>query len=55
MTIESPCRKTCQIDLKTGYCKGCYRTLTEIIDWKDLVDEEKKKILEKIKERTATL
>ncbi|MCM0043426.1 MAG: DUF1289 domain-containing protein [Burkholderiaceae bacterium] len=32
-TLPSPCTGVCQMDAQTGYCKGCLRTIDEIIDW----------------------
>lgn len=29
----TPCVAVCQIDPKTGWCLGCYRTLPEIAKW----------------------
>jgi len=29
----SPCTGVCRIDVTTGWCLGCRRTLGEIADW----------------------
>jgi len=31
--IPSPCVRVCQIDRKTGWCLGCWRTGAEIGAW----------------------
>ena len=49
--IESPCNKICKIDPNDNLCLGCGRTLEEIAYWTYLDDNEKKKILIKIKDR----
>jgi predicted Fe-S protein YdhL (DUF1289 family) len=40
-TVPSPCINWCDINPENGYCRGCYRTLTEIADWSDLTNPEK--------------
>jgi hypothetical protein len=49
--IESPCTGICQLNLKSGLCKGCNRTVEEIIGWIRSSDTDKKKILLKIRNR----
>lgn len=49
--VESPCNNKCGLD-DNNKCLSCNRTLNEIINWCDMTDEEKKKVLEKIKERS---
>jgi predicted Fe-S protein YdhL (DUF1289 family) len=43
--IESPCIKVCEIDEKTGYCKGCYRTRGEIKQWGLMCEADREKII----------
>jgi uncharacterized protein len=45
LTIDSPCDGTCKIDVVTGWCEGCHRTIDEIIDWPNADAEAKAKIL----------
>ena len=49
--IESPCTSVCEIDLESGFCKGCFRTSEEIIGWIRSSDAVKKEILLKINNR----
>lgn len=37
----SPCMGTCLIDPYTESCIGCYRTLTEIQEWKTYSEQQK--------------
>ena len=49
--VKSPCIDICTIDYKAGVCTGCNRTLEEITNWSSINDEQKKKILQKIKKK----
>jgi predicted Fe-S protein YdhL (DUF1289 family) len=49
----SPCISVCQIDDRTGWCLGCYRTIDEIRDWIILPPEERYRVLERLAERRA--
>jgi predicted Fe-S protein YdhL (DUF1289 family) len=49
--VESPCTSVCEIDLESGFCKGCSRTSDEIVGWLRYSDADKKKILLKINNR----
>ena len=49
--IKSPCLNICEIDKDSGLCKGCKRNSFEIFNWINFVEEEKKMILIKTKER----
>jgi len=49
--IHSPCSGTCQIDIDTGFCYGCYRTLDEIAGWVDMTRDEKLQLLTLIEDR----
>ena len=42
---------TCQIDQKTSYCAGCYRTIEEISRWSSYTDKEKKEIIKLLSKR----
>ena len=47
--IDSPCQHICV--LKNGVCIGCQRTVQEIAKWLKMSDDEKQKVLERIKEK----
>lgn len=50
----SPCISVCQIDNKTGYCIGCYRTIDEIRDWIISTPDQRNAILAQLAERKAS-
>lgn len=31
--LPSPCISVCRMDEATGWCRGCYRTMDEIVRW----------------------
>jgi predicted Fe-S protein YdhL (DUF1289 family) len=43
--VKSPCIDLCQIDLRSGWCRGCLRTRDEIKRWKDLKKKKRFKVL----------
>ncbi|MEW6652849.1 MAG: DUF1289 domain-containing protein [Bacteroidota bacterium] len=49
--VPSPCNNNCVMDFNTQLCKGCYRTMEEIISWSTAPVEEKKNILKLINYR----
>jgi predicted Fe-S protein YdhL (DUF1289 family) len=46
---KSPCTKICKLVNNT--CISCKRNINEIITWKNLSDDEKKKIKDNLKNR----
>ena len=46
--IKSPCINVCEIDPKSGLCKGCLRTSLEISNWPVTTNEQKWWILDDI-------
>jgi len=51
MPIASPCNKVCTIDPRSGLCRGCGRTLSEIAQWGSLADSERQRIMAELPER----
>ncbi|MDO9050144.1 MAG: DUF1289 domain-containing protein [Methylotenera sp.] len=49
--IQSPCIGVCSMDDTTGYCHGCYRTISEIKAWWDLNPDDQKNLLTTLNER----
>ena len=54
--IESPCINVCQlnsVDLNdpNTFCKGCYRTVTEIAKWGRMTALERRAIMQKLSAR----
>jgi predicted Fe-S protein YdhL (DUF1289 family) len=50
--LTSPCINVCKIDVRTGYCDGCFRTLDEIETWTLLDRSEKEALIEELKIRS---
>ncbi|NKB82845.1 DUF1289 domain-containing protein [Brucella grignonensis] len=44
-TIESPCILVCVMDIQTGFCLGCARTLDEIAEWSSMRDDQRRTII----------
>lgn len=40
--VTSPCLSICTMDEETNWCKGCFRTVDEIIAWSKSTNEQKK-------------
>jgi predicted Fe-S protein YdhL (DUF1289 family) len=53
VAVESPCNKVCEIDPASGYCRGCLRTIEEIVAWPTADDAWKCAVIERLKERTV--
>jgi predicted Fe-S protein YdhL (DUF1289 family) len=52
-TVLSPCIGVCVIDVDSGYCTGCWRTLGEIAAWPEYGDARRLEVLEAVKKRAA--
>jgi hypothetical protein len=48
--VSSPCVKKCSLD-RNKICPECYRSIEEIVSWRDADDSMKRKILEAAKLR----
>ena len=51
MPIVSPCTKVCTIDPRSGLCRGCGRTLSEIAQWTSLDEGERERIMGELPQR----
>ena len=49
----TPCIAVCQIDPKSGFCLGCYRTLKEIAQWGRFSEDERQALLPELDQRKA--
>ena len=49
--MKSPCNKVCVMDPRTGYCRGCQRTLDEIARWSEMSDAEREAVLAQLAAR----
>lgn len=53
--VPSPCISLCEMAPDTGLCRGCLRTIDEIIAWGTADDDSKRAIWQEIHRREATL
>ena len=51
-TVESPCVRRCCLS-DDDVCLGCFRTLTEILNWLKSSDAERSEVCRLAKERAA--
>lgn len=49
--LPSPCISVCRMEVASGLCKGCLRTIEEISAWSRLDDEGKRAIWGQIEQR----
>ena len=48
--VESPCMACCRLNADK-VCVGCYRHISEIVDWNRRTDEQNSAILQQVAER----
>lgn len=53
--IETPCDGNCVIDPETGYCEGCFRTMTEITKWTGYSSEKRREVMDELDNRRKGL
>lgn len=51
----SPCNDVCEIDRRSGWCKGCGRTLDEIAAWRNAAPDRQRRILSQLPQRLSKL
>lgn len=49
--VPSPCISMCEIVKDTGLCRGCMRTLDEIVSWSKASDSDKRAVWAAIRKR----
>jgi len=49
--VPSPCVSVCQMDARTGLCRGCLRTIDEIAAWSRYNEADKRAVWARIAER----
>ena len=49
--VPSPCVSICRMDMHTGFCEGCMRTLDEIAAWGRMGDEDKRAVWAELAKR----
>ena len=53
--VSSPCTDVCRIDVVSGWCEGCLRTLDEIATWGALDDGAKREVWKQLPGRRRAL
>jgi predicted Fe-S protein YdhL (DUF1289 family) len=53
--VPSPCVSRCRIDVDTGWCEGCLRTIDEIMAWPRMPDDGKRAVWQQLVQRLETL
>jgi predicted Fe-S protein YdhL (DUF1289 family) len=51
--VPSPCISVCAMELSSGLCRGCLRTLGEIADWSTMSDADKRVVWARIEARVT--
>jgi uncharacterized protein len=51
--VPSPCISVCAIDEKSGFCKGCFRTMAEIAEWEYFDEARKQEVWDLLEQRRA--
>lgn len=49
--VLSPCNGYCELEKKSKLCLGCFRTISEIVNWQGFTDEQKLRVLDLVKSR----
>jgi predicted Fe-S protein YdhL (DUF1289 family) len=53
--VPSPCINVCQMEPATGLCRGCLRTIEEIVAWGKSDDDYKRAVWTEIRRREAEI
>ncbi|MEK7484578.1 MAG: DUF1289 domain-containing protein [Planctomycetota bacterium] len=49
--LISPCTGLCEMNTKSGYCKGCVRTIEEIMNWQKYTNLQRISIMKQLETR----
>ena len=49
--VASPCINVCRMDDDTAFCRGCFRTIEEIVDWSAASNDRRLSILVAVERR----
>jgi len=53
--VPSPCINVCEMDKASGLCRGCMRTIDEIVAWGSASDDYKRAVWKEIRRRESEL
>ncbi|MBU3697045.1 DUF1289 domain-containing protein [Dechloromonas sp.] len=51
----SPCINVCKMDVPSGLCTGCYRTIDEITLWTRFDERARRQVVDDLPRRRQTL
>ena len=51
--LPTPCTGVCVMDAQTGFCKGCLRTIEEIVEWGAASESRKRQVWIELDRRRA--
>lgn len=51
--VPSPCIGVCRVNVKHGFCEGCFRTQSEIINWVKMDYQQQQQLMLVLEERQA--
>jgi hypothetical protein len=51
--VPSPCISVCELDERSGRCKGCHRDLAELSAWGRMTDAQKLLVWQRIEARQS--
>jgi len=51
--VQSPCTRHCNV--RDGHCTGCFRTIEEITQWRNMDEKEKEEVCSKICSRRSSM
>ncbi|MBD3220333.1 DUF1289 domain-containing protein [bacterium] len=49
--MPTPCIGVCELEDRTGLCRGCQRTLTEIATWGQMDPDHRRAVLDELPRR----
>ena len=54
VNISSPCIGVCRYN-EEDFCRGCFRTFSEITGWGDMSEDERLRIMKALDERAQSI
>ena len=55
MAVQSPCIGICRVNIQSGQCEGCWRTVEEITSWTQMADGQRQQLVLVLAQRQAEL
>ncbi|WP_088182605.1 DUF1289 domain-containing protein [Sphingobium sp. Z007] len=48
--METPCRNLCALDRERATCRGCGRTIAEIVHWRSMTDVARAAVMKRVQD-----